>query len=259
MGSARSAVRIASILRLDKPGCRPSRLRDFRRWWHEQHTRRGFRAAAGELLALGYEFFRNSLPDRRRQRFGDADYDWEFRVNTTSANVSWRSRLAGLFNSAYQPVEPELFHEMMRSLRVDFSQFTFIDIGSGKGRALLLAAEYPFRKITGVELLPELNAIAEENIRKFRSEHPSSPLINTICDDATRFTFPDAPLIVLLNNPLPEPGLRKLAHNLARRARQYDRPLLVVYANPVLEEVFSAPVFRKLSGTRQYSIFAKQD
>lgn len=186
------------------------------------------------------------------------DYDWEFRVNTTSANVGWRSRLMGAFSSAYQPVEPELFRAMMSALPGDLSQFTFIDIGSGKGRALLLAVEYPFRKIIGVELLPELNAIAEENIRKFRSGRSSCPVIETICEDATQFAFPNAPLLVFLNNPLPEPGVRRLAQNLTRWLRERDRPLFVVYANPVLEEVFSAPAFRKLTGTHQYSIFAKE-
>lgn len=142
------------------------------------------------------------------------DYDWEFRVNTTSANVSWRSRLIGLLNSAYQPVEPAMFREMMSSLPIDFSQFTFVDIGSGKGRALLLASEYPFHKIIGLELLPELNAIAQENIRRFCAQHPSAAAIEAIRADATEFIFPNEPLIVFFNNPLPLAGFRKVAENL---------------------------------------------
>ena len=67
-------------------------------------------------------------------------------------------------------MEPELFREIINSLRIDFREFTFLDIGSGKGRALLLAAEYPFRRIVGVELMPELNSMAEENIRRFASQ-----------------------------------------------------------------------------------------
>ena len=59
------------------------------------------------------EFVRDSLPDRRRLRYGDADYDWEHRVNTTSAAVDWRDRLLGAFHSPYQPTEAALFHEMV--------------------------------------------------------------------------------------------------------------------------------------------------
>ena len=76
-------------------------------------------------------------------------YDWDYRVDTTSATVGWRERLLGQFHSAYQPTEPALFKEMMAILKIDFQEFTFIDMGSGKGRVLLMAADYPFRRILG--------------------------------------------------------------------------------------------------------------
>ena len=73
----------------------------------------------------------------------------------------------GHLHSAYQPTEPAAFHQMMDALGTDFSQFTFIDIGSGKGRVLLMAADYPFSRVIGVELLPALHRIAEQNIDKY--------------------------------------------------------------------------------------------
>ena len=86
------------------------------------------------------DFVRDSIPERRRQKYGDIDYDWEHRVDTTEATVSFRNRLLGVFHSAYQPTEPEAFHQMMRALPIDCSQFVFIDLGSGKGRTLLMAS-----------------------------------------------------------------------------------------------------------------------
>ena len=68
---------------------------------------------------------RESTPERRRQRYGDMEYDWEHRVNTTSGTVGWRARLLGLFHSPYQPTEPALFREMMASLPVLSEQFEF--------------------------------------------------------------------------------------------------------------------------------------
>ena len=87
------------------------------------------------------------------------EYDWEHRVNTTSGTVGWRERLLGVFHSPYQPTDAALFQEMMASLPIDFSEFTFMDLGSGKGRTLLMASEYPFRRIVGVEILPELHRL----------------------------------------------------------------------------------------------------
>src|ERR1700730_7574641 len=86
-------------------------------WWNDVAAREGRVAATRQLLAVLWEFVRDSTPERRRQRYGDADYDWEHRVNTTSAIVGWRDRLLGVFHSPYQPTESALFHEMIEVLR----------------------------------------------------------------------------------------------------------------------------------------------
>ena len=137
---------------------RISVLRSARQWWNDVARREGRVAATRQLVIALWEFVRDSTPERRRQRYGDAEYDWEHRVNTTSAAVGWRDRLLGVFHSPYQPTESALFHEMLEALReqihLDFHDFVFVDLGSGKGRTLLMASEYPFRRIVGVELLP---------------------------------------------------------------------------------------------------------
>src|ERR1700689_5498146 len=86
------------------------------KWWNDVAAREGRLAASRQLLTALWEFVRESTPERRRQRYGDAEYDWEQRVNTTSAAVSWRDRLLGVFHSPYQPTEPDLFHEMLEAL-----------------------------------------------------------------------------------------------------------------------------------------------
>src|ERR1017187_10137955 len=143
------------------------------RWWKDVAARDGGAAATRQLLNAVFEFVRDSTPARRRQRYGDAEYDWEYRVNTSSAAVAWRDRLLGVFHSPYQPTESALFHEMLEVLRQqshsDFHDFVFIDLGSGKGRTLLMASDYPFRRIVGVELLPALHRAAQENLSRYRS------------------------------------------------------------------------------------------
>lgn len=199
------------------------------------------------------------MPDRARQRYGDVDYDWEHRVDTTSANVSWRSRLIGLLNSSYQPIEFPLFREMLDCLGIAYGDFTFIDIGSGKGRPLLMASEYPFRRIIGVEFLPELNAIAEENIRKFPDERKRCKQIEARLGDATRFEFPSEPLVVFMFHPLPESGFRQVIANLAASVRENSRPVWLIYANPLFEDiVIKSGWFQKTEGTEQYTIFSAQ-
>ena len=163
-------------------------------WWKDLAARDGGVAATRQLLAALWEFARDSTPERRRQRYGDADYDWEHHVNTTSAAVNWRDRLLGVFHSPYQPTESALFHEMLDALSAqshpDFRDFVFVDLGSGKGRTLLMAADYPFRRIVGVELLPALHRSAQDNLKKYKSESQKCFALEAICGDAAEFPFP---------------------------------------------------------------------
>ena len=224
-------------------------------WWREQAHDAGFHVRLQRLIAIFREFFRDSLPDRKRQRFGDADYDWDHRVDTTSANVSWQARFIGLLNSSYQPIEAYIFREIMNALPIDFGQFTFIDIGSGKGRAMLLASEFSFRRIIGVELLPELHRIAQENIAKFTSGENMPPIIS-VNGDATEFEFPNESLVVFLFHPLLEAGFRKVLANLRQSLNLAPRPAFVVYANPVFEMLIAAdPKMNKITGTHQWAVY----
>src|SRR5271169_6097318 len=183
---------------------RTSLLRAAWQWWKDIAGREGRLAATRQLLTALLEFVRDSTPERRRQRYGDAEYDWDHRVNTTSAAVGWRNRLLGVFHSPYQPTEPDLFHEMLAALsqqgHFDFHDFVFIDLGSGKGRALLMASDYPFRRIVGVELLPTLHQAAEENLGKYRSESQKCFALESICADATEFPFPGANRLLSLQS-----------------------------------------------------------
>lgn len=242
---------------------RISVLRSAWRWWKELAGRDGSIAATNQLLRVLGEFVRDSTPERRRQRYGDAEYDWEHRVNTTSAAVGWRDRLLGVFHSPYQPTESVLFHEMIGALAthvdLDFPRFIFIDLGSGKGRTLLMASDYPFRRVVGVELLPALDRAAQENIAKYRSESQKCFAIESICGDATEFAFPSEAIVLFLFNPLPEAGLRRVIANLEQSLREHPRKIYVLYHNPLLERVLGeSNVLKRICGTHQYAVYAPQ-
>jgi len=245
----------------------PSRInlpRSAWRWWNDVATREGKLAATRRLLVALWEFVRDSTPERLRQRYGDAEYDWDHRVNTTSAAVSWRARLLGVFHSPYQPTEPALFHEMLAALadesHSDFHDFVFIDLGSGKGRTLLMASDYPFRRIVGVELLPVLHQAAQENLGKYRGESQKCFALESICGDAAEFPFPIEPTVLYLFNPFPESGLKRMMVNLEESLREHPRVVYVLYHNPLLEHVLSESAgLRRLRATHQYAVYGSAD
>jgi SAM-dependent methyltransferase len=227
-----------------------------REWWKDVAEREGSVIATKQLAHHVWDFLRDSLPDRRLQRYGDVDYDWEYRVDTTGATVSWKDRLLGEFFSAYQPSEPAAFHEMMGSLKIDFSAFTFIDLGSGKGRTLLMASDYPFHRIVGVELLPSLHRLAVENIGRYQSGSRRCFSIESVCQDARQFEFPHEPTVLYLFNPLPWAALAEVIGKLTDSLRSHPRAVYVIYHNPLLEEALARqPLFTKIGGTDQSAIY----
>ena len=232
-------------------------------WWRDAGVRDGRAAAAWQLLRIFFKFIRESTPERRRQRYGDAEYDWEYRVNTSSAGVGWRDRLLGFFHSPYQPTESALFHEMIGPVSAragfDFREFIFLDLGSGKGRTLLMASDYPFRRIVGVELFPALNDAAQNNICKYRSASQKCFALESICGDAAEFAFPDEPTVLFLFNPFPESGLRNVIANLEQSLREHPRRVYVLYHNPLLEHVLGASIaLKKIGGTHQYAMYGSR-
>jgi hypothetical protein len=247
---------------VEDPLTEPRLVTTIQDWWKENSARHGFFRTLKRFISTLWEFVRESTPSRRRQRYGDVEYDWDFHVDTTGATVNWHDRLLGLFHSPYQPSEPVLFREMVESLmqssaKFDFREFTFIDVGSGKGRALLMAADYPFRRILGIELLPELHRVAKENIGKYKSDSQQCFAIDCVAGDACEFAFPPEPTVLYLFNPLPESGLVRLIGNLERSLQDHPRPVFVLYHNPLLEPVLTRNgAFVRIAGTPQYSILA---
>jgi SAM-dependent methyltransferase len=115
--------------------------------------------------------------------------------------------------------------------------FTFVDVGSGLGRVLLLAAMRPFRQIIGVEVSRALAETARDNLTRRRRLDP--PLrckdVRIVCADASAYRFPPGDLAVYLYNPFGERTLSRLVQALAART---NGTCFVLYHTPVHRAVF---------------------
>lgn len=209
-------------------------------WFRDTVRTRGFLGAAGYYFAGIVELLRDLTPTRRRSRYGDIDFDFDHGVDTTWANISLRTRLRELLSGGqYQPSEPELFHRILQVVPVAPDGFTFVDLGSGKGRTLLMASDYAFRRIVGVEILAELDEIARKNIARYRSEQQKCFTLESSAGDARAFVFPLEPIVLYLFNPFPEHVLRTVLANLRKSLTEVPRPAYVLYHNLEHERVFS--------------------
>lgn len=127
----------------------------------------------------------------------------------------------------YQAVPVSLFQSAIAHVP---RHLTFIDLGCGKGRALILAHEAGFRNIVGVEFAPELAATARANLALV------SVTAEVIACDAADFNFPGGPLAIFLNNPFDGSVLKPVLDHLQARSEQG----YVIYVAPAYEDLFSA-------------------
>ena len=150
--------------------------------------------AAQAVLSAKHWRKRQPIPDGFDERFGTDTAGME-QVADLDVPVE-----LGLSSLAYEATKEVDFESALALLPSDLSRFTFVDLGCGKGRVLLMASLRPFAEIIGVEFSPKLAALAEKNITAYRP-HSICTAIRVICTDVRQFTFPEVPLVVYMYNP----------------------------------------------------------
>ena len=127
----------------------------------------------------------------------------------------------------YHATPPFSFRRVLKKINIDFSDYTFIDFGSGKGRTLLVASDFPFKRIVGVEFGEELHRCALSNIEKYKSTHNCQ--VKSIHADATQFRLPEGNLVIYFFNPFDDVILRQVLSNIKRAARSHATRVFIVY------------------------------
>jgi len=169
-----------------------------------------------------------------KEGFKRHPFDIEFGVRT-SGLIAGRFLKSGHrhdpHNTAYYGIAPSVFRALVGRWRrsqqmAPLDEYTFVDLGAGMGRGLLLAAEYPFRRVVGVELNPTLLRIARRNLTVWRKAGRAQSPMSIHGGDAAEFTFPAGPCVAFLFNPFGAPVLRKLLsnveHGFAGREGRFD-------------------------------------
>ena len=199
-------------------------------------------------LASRYDRLREAWFDRR---FGIQTQGEEHDLAALGASGRHLAEAYG-----YEPVQLPVFRAILRAAQVEPGEFVYVDFGSGKGRALLLAAEHGFRRAVGVELAPRLHEIAERNAQAYRRRRPGACPIELHCGDAADFALPAGKLFLSFYNPFGETVLRKVVANIEDALRAQPREIVVAYRNPVHAAVLDAvPFLRALVRNRTFVLY----
>jgi SAM-dependent methyltransferase len=194
----------------------------------------GVRGAAREAL-------RHARTWRARRRWAELDREFDREHGVDTAGIVPLQALS--IDSAnkelghrYQATSPAGFRALMAGFDLPPGELTFVDLGAGKGRAMLLAAELPFRRVVGVEFAPELCEVASRNVERFASPRQRCHDFEVVCADAAGYELPDGPTLVYIYNSFEEPLMRAVLEKVRRSAEERPRRLLLALVNRRLEE-----------------------
>jgi SAM-dependent methyltransferase len=160
--------------------------------------------------------------------------------------------------TAYYGVAPSILRALIGRWRETapshpIEDYTFIDVGAGKGRALLVASEYSFRKVVGIELNPEMAAIARQNVEHWTRAHGEDPTaarlapIEVVEQDALDFELPQTPTLLFLFHPFEAPVLKQLLRRIETQFANRTGTLDLLYVNAECADVIDHnPAFTQL-------------
>ena len=185
-----------------------------------------------------------------KSRSGGRRFDRNYGVTTHA--VLWISDLdpdtagdAAAHATHYEAVPVEDFRALLALVPKDaVTQATFVDVGAGMGRAMILAAEHPFKQVVGIEVSPALYEVAKENLSSPRVRDVRCRDIRLVRADARIAHYPPGDLVVFLFNPFDADALRATLSCITHRHNAGDTWLL--YHTPVERAVVDALLEWKL-------------
>ena len=158
-----------------------------------------------------------------------------------------KNKTAGL---EYQSHHPALTRSALMELPVQYDDYSFIDIGCGKGRVLLIASEFPFRRIIGVEFAPTLAEIARKNLRSYRRAHTVCTEIEVVTGDALEYNLAPEAQVLYFFSPFSPSVLDQIVQRIEDSFQRSPRDLLVMFSGviPMRERAFGwRPQYERLS------------
>jgi SAM-dependent methyltransferase len=133
--------------------------------------------------------------------------------------------------AAYEPVDYLCFDIIMRHVEIAPQKSVFLDYGCGKGRAVILAALQPFRKVIGIETTPALSDIAKQHVQRVHEKLVAKDII-VVTTDARFYTVPDDVTHIFLYNSFSGEVLVDVLKQIKSSLLRKKRKLTIMYVLP---------------------------
>jgi predicted RNA methylase len=107
----------------------------------------------------------------------------------------------------------------------------FVDLGSGKGKALLIAGMLAYQRVVGVEIDSELAMEARRNVENFRHRKRAG-VIESVTASVVGWKVPDDSSIVFMQNPFFGETFKEAMANVFSSYDRNPREMHIVYMFP---------------------------
>lgn len=180
----------------------------------------------------------------------------KYGINTTGEDELKKLKKKGknfAHATIYMPVSYHIIEKAIEKIP-SANKNHFIDIGCGKGRALVVAAHYGFKKITGIEWAEKLSNEANKNLHLTKTNFPSI-VTEIINGDAAIYEIPADADCIFLFNPFDDFIMKKVVANIFKSLKENPRTLHVIYANPLYKRLFLDGDFYETFHYQRYHYF----
>ncbi len=121
-----------------------------------------------------------------------------------------------------------------------------VDIGSGKGRILLIASQFGFASATGVEFAEELCEIARSNCRIMSESTGTSTKFQIVHGDATAYPVGQTDNTFFFFNPFDDVVMKAVLENITASVTAWPRRIVLCLYNPPSTDIIDrSPAFTK--------------
>ena len=217
-----------------------------------RRIRKGIRYLKEEGIVAGFRRLLRRTQTAARS-WNDGRFDRKYGTETggiiddiNALGISYGSKASAF---GYEGIQRHFFEVMIRNLKLAPEDYVFVDFGSGKGRAVMLAAEKGFKQAHGVEFSPLLHKIAEENLDIFCRKNAAGDRVILHCQDAVEFAIPDGDLVCFFYNPFDAEIMNRVLGNIHEACLRQPRSLAIAYRNPVCADVFERAEFLTAAGS----------
>lgn len=165
----------------------------------------------------------------------DLLFDMRYKINTINTeqlenlDIDSPNKEFGVY---YEGTNAYVFKKAFSWVKVDAANSCFVDFGSGKGKAMFMAAERGFRKVIGVEFSIELVETCRRNLEIFRQRSKSKTELEVIHMDASLYEVPTEANLLFFSNPFNEMLTNKVIGNILKSHDKVPREMWVIHLYP---------------------------